>query len=178
MAYSSPATVVTGTTITSTWGNSVKTATDYLANPPACRVFHSAAQSIASATNTALAFNSERYDTNTMHDTVTNNSRITMNTAGLYIVTANIQLASDTDYTTHDVWILLNGVTTIANINNVNPGTAALSRIYQLVTTYKFAVTDYIQVMVRQVNTSAGANNVEVAANSSPEFAATWVGLG
>ena len=42
-----------------------------------CSVFASAAQNTTAVTNTAAAFNSENYDTNTFHDT-TNNSRITI----------------------------------------------------------------------------------------------------
>jgi hypothetical protein len=46
---------------------------------PAVRVYHNTTQSVSTATHTALAFNSERFDTaggaaSTQHDTVTNNS--------------------------------------------------------------------------------------------------------
>ena len=43
-----------------------------------CRVFNSAAQTIATATTTALIFNSETFDTNGFHDNTTNNTRITI----------------------------------------------------------------------------------------------------
>ena len=66
---------------------------------PAVRVFHNASQSITNSTLTALAFNSERFDqaggvASTMHDTVTNNSRLTAIYAGVYMIGGTIRWAS------------------------------------------------------------------------------------
>jgi hypothetical protein len=176
MAYSSPATVVTATTITSTWGNSVKTAVDYLANPPACRVYHNAAQSLADNTATIIAFNSERYDTASMHDTVTNNSRITIPAAGLYLVTFTGDMANDNDYLYIETLFVLNGATFIAG-STIGASTVAFPKPF-LSTVYKFAVNDYVQVRILQDNTSGNANNLSSGGNYSPEFSATWIGLG
>src|SRR5919108_3473294 len=62
---------------------------------PSVRVFHNATQSITTATETALAFNSERWDTafgsaSTQHDTATNNSRLTAQYAGKYLVVGHV----------------------------------------------------------------------------------------
>lgn len=178
MPYVAPATVVTATTITSAWGNSVKSATDYLANPPACRVFHNTTQTIVNNTATAVLFNSERFDTDNMHSTATNTSRITINTAGLYVVGANIDFGTDTDYTDIQLYLRINGATQIAFTRDVNPGAVAGARIMNLNTVYKFAVADYVEVVGLQVNTSAGTNNLDNFTNRSPEFWACWVGLG
>jgi hypothetical protein len=51
-----------------------------------CQVTHNANQSIPSATGTILAFNTENWDTDNMHDTATNNSRIYCTKAGKYLV--------------------------------------------------------------------------------------------
>lgn len=175
MPYTSPATVVTGTTITSTWGNSVKTAADYLANPPACRVFHSTTQSATSAVALTLAFNSERYDTNTMHDTVTNNSRITMNTAGLYLVTAHVAFAANATGQ-RDLYIQLNATTYIAMATTPSIG-AGGETFLSVATAYKFAAGDY--VIARVFQNSGGALNVNGSSVAyGCEFSATWIGLG
>ena len=52
-----------------------------------CRLFKSAGQTVFDATNTALTFDSETYDTNTFHDNSTNNTRITIPSgkAGYYL---------------------------------------------------------------------------------------------
>jgi len=178
MAYSSPATVVTATTITSTWGNSVKAATDYLANPPACRVYHNTTQSINDVTETTVAFNSERFDTDSMHNTVTNNSRITFNTAGLYEVRFQFQLTSAADYVLIVGVIKANGAASNIATEDFYVGAAGQSARFAVATTYKFAVADYVEARVYQDNTANVARNVLSNAAYSPEFSAVWMGLG
>ena len=143
-------------------------------NPPACRVYHNANQSLTNNTLTALAFNSERYDTDTMHDTVTNNSRITINTAGLYLLTLSIQFAADTDYTQNFAAFRVDGATYIAQ--DASPGMSD-GRV-AIATVYKFSATQYVEAIARQINTSAGANDIIVNAQYTPEFTATWLGIG
>jgi len=60
------------------------------------KVLHSAVQNVASGSATTMAFDSEEYDTDTMHDTSTNNSRLTIKTAGKYIVWAVMGFQDDT----------------------------------------------------------------------------------
>lgn len=175
MPYVSPGAVTTGTTITSTWGTQVKTAADYLANPPACRVTHNTTQSLASATEASLAFNTEAFDTNTMHDTVTNNSRITFTTAGIYQVSWGFTIAADTDYLWIYSYARLNGATLILLGSSVGTQTDnALSPHSSGSGLYKFAAADYVEVRAAQKNTSANANNV----STNNYFTAVWVGLG
>ena len=59
------------------------------------KVSHSEAESIATATWTALSANTEEYDTDAMHDTVTNNSRLTCKTAGKYWTWGEVVFAAD-----------------------------------------------------------------------------------
>jgi hypothetical protein len=178
MGYTSPGDVVTGTTITSTWGNLVGDATDFLANPPACRVYHNANQSLTDNTLTLVAFNSERYDTNTMHDTATNNSRITFTTAGLYLVTFNGNFAARGDYVEIYAEFIVNVAATVIAAHREQPNNTSLSQYAHLATVYKFAAGDYVQVNVRQDNAANAAANLVSAGNQSPEFSATWLGLG
>jgi hypothetical protein len=46
--------------------------------PPMCRINQTSGQTINDATNTVLTFAGEQFDTDGMHDLVTNNSRITI----------------------------------------------------------------------------------------------------
>lgn len=142
-------------------------------SPPACRVFNSASISIAHNTTTALTFDSERFDTDAMHSTASLTGRITFNTAGLYLVTGHVGWATSASTATRLTSIRLNGSTTITEAlhDNVNQGVA------QSVTTlYKFAVNDYVELVVYQF--TGGALNVSAVANWTPEFSAVWVGLG
>lgn len=60
----------------------------YITNPPRCQAYNSSNISLTNDTSTVLALNSERYDsTGAMHDTVTNNSRVTIVEDGIYIIT-------------------------------------------------------------------------------------------
>ena len=52
-----------------------------------CRVWHSVNQSIPDSLFAWLTFDSEDYDTDEMHDTIVNNERITIKTAGIYLIT-------------------------------------------------------------------------------------------
>jgi hypothetical protein len=136
---------------------------------PAVRVFHNAAQSISNNTLTALAFNSERFDTaggtaSTQHDTATNNSRLTCLYAGKYQITGNFEWSTLPGGA--EIRIRLNGTTTIAY--GTMAGSTSDWRRPSITTLYDLAVNDYVELMVLQ--TSGGAINVNSAANYSPEF--------
>lgn len=174
MPYTSPATVVTGTTITTAWGNSVKAAADFLANPPACRVYNSAAITVGTGALTALTFNTERFDTDSMHSTSVNTGRITFNTAGLYTVTLYAGWIANAAGI-REFQIRLNGTTSIAQWTA--PATAVADDHRMTITSvYKMAAGDFVEALAFQ--TSGGNLNVQSLAAASPEFSAAWIGLG
>lgn len=165
--------LVTTTTMNNEWGGNVS----FLANPPACRLTKSGNQTgIAHATETALTWDQETYDTDSMHSTSVNTSRITFTTAGIYVVTWTFSVDTDTDYTGAYSYLRLGGSTNIGfgnglgTLTDVNIGPLLIGSI-----PYKFAATNYVEVMFAHRNTSAGSHAVNGAAAS---FAATWVGLG
>lgn len=137
------------------------------------RVFHNAHQSIANNTLTALAFNSERFDTDTLHDTATNNSRLTATVAGVYLMTSSIQWASDSvgfRQLTHRV----NGATFInAELDDID---SAQTHQQSITTIYKLAANDYVETVVRQ--TSGAALDCQTSANYAPEFSMSYLGAG
>ncbi len=133
---------------------------------PMCRVNHNAAQSIANASNVVLAMNSEYFDTDQMHDTVTTNSRITIQTAGKYVFFAAV--AFDINATgNRGLHFLLNGATIIAIHRQ-----AAISgdNTYMSLASipYNFAAGNYVELVAYQ--SSGGALNVLSSASFSPEF--------
>lgn len=178
MPYTTPHTIaaaelVTVATMNNEWGGNIA----FLANPPACRVYHNTTQSISDALEATVIFNSERYDTNTMHDTVTNNSRITLNTAGIYQVGFSGNFPTLITYSNVYCTIRLNGSTNIALVQ-LTPTTFNAAEFLNVNTTYKFAAADYIEARVYQDNTANTAQNLQNNGNYSPEFWATWIGLG
>ena len=155
------------------WGDAVRDTLIFLTNPPACRVYHSAATLIGTGVHTPLAFNSERYDTDTMHDTAVSNTRITITTAGVYVVTFNAEFAANATGV-RTVGIRINGASFLAL--NAAPADGAVNPVPVTVATeYKFAAGNYIEATAWQ--DSGGNLNVN-STNYSPEFSATWIGLG
>jgi hypothetical protein len=136
----------------------------------AARVTHNAAQSITNNVATVLAFNTERYDqennaSSTIHDNVTNNSRLTCRTAGIYEIKGNVEWAGNTAGS-RSLVIRLNGGTNIG----VAAVTPVVSAAYQQIvsTAYQLAVNDYVELLATQ--NSGGALNVNATGNYSPEF--------
>jgi hypothetical protein len=83
----------TGTVAPASWGDQVRDNDEWLIDPPSCSVKGSG-DNIPNNTLTALTCDTELYDNSAMHSTVTNNTRITINTTGRYLFTATIQFAS------------------------------------------------------------------------------------
>lgn len=77
MAWTTPRTWTTGETVTAAIMNThVRDNLDFLHGHHGCRVFKSANQTVTSGSNDVLSWNSEDYDTDAIHSTVTNNSRL------------------------------------------------------------------------------------------------------
>jgi hypothetical protein len=134
---------------------------------PCARVFHSANQSTTSGVFLSVAFDSERFDTDTIHDTVTNNTRLTCKTAGKYLITASIEIAFNATGT-RIATLRLNGVTPLASMSVPAAATGSVPTRLTPTTIYDLAVNDYVEVQAWQ--DSGGALNVSAAGNYSPEF--------
>lgn len=142
-----------------------------LTDPPSCRAFHSANQSIANSTHTTVALNLEQYDTDTMHDLSVSNSRVTFTTAGKYIVTFNCVWNKNS---TGDrmAQVRKNG-TDILALDSKRTGGADLLVGHCLVVQDSFAATDYVEGRVFQ---TSGAALLLLQDSYSPFLAATRVG--
>lgn len=138
------------------------------------RAYHNAAQSIANVTTTALALNSEREDTDTIHDTATNNSRLTCKTAGVYAIWGCVEYAANAAGVVRSCSIRLNGATYLISFGVHPIQGGAVATALQAATVYRLAVNDYVELMVYQ--DSGGALNVNSAGNYSPEFSMLRLG--
>lgn len=135
------------------------------------RVYHNASQSINDSTVQTLAFNSERYDTDTIHDNVTNNSRLTCKTAGKYLICFTIAFATNATGD-RSINIMLNGTTNIGS-SRCKPA-AATYTILTGATIYNLTVNDYVEMTVWQ--NSGGALNIIGDSAYSPEFMMQRIG--
>lgn len=172
-AWTAPRTWVTSELVTSAIMNThVRDNLLALRSHIGARAYHNANQSITSATLTVLALNSERYDTDTIHDTATNNSRLTCKTAGVYAISGNVSFAANATGL-RELDILLNGATMIASKTVGNVG-GTVATIVDVGCDYLLAVNDYVELRVYQ--DSGGALNVLSTGNYTPEFSMHFTG--
>jgi hypothetical protein len=140
---------------------------------PAVRVTHSANQTIATGTLTNLAFDIEQFDTQTLHDTVTNNSRLTAPVAGIYHIGAGVRWASNAT-ARREVQLRINGSTIIATSIVEPVSEAGVTTDQSVETSYALAAGDYVEVRVRQVS---GGDLVAVAGSPVfPRFFMSYLG--
>jgi hypothetical protein len=137
---------------------------------PAAHVTRGAAQSIPAGTNTALQFDSERYDTAGIHDDATNNERLTAPIAGIYEITAQVDWAAGGNVE-HELWIERNDATQLAITSDV-----FLAGQQTVTTQTRLAAGDFVKAFVFQDD--AVARNVLQDQEDSPEFSMTWLAPG
>ncbi len=162
-----------GANLTSLNASNLSSGTLPLARLPAsisASVYNSSNLSIPDGAETVLTFNSERWDSDTIHSTSSNTSRLTATTAGLYDIGASVRFASGAG-TEREVHLRLNGATDIALIAPVPTG---FGEFLNLTRHYSLAAGDYVEVIVYQ--DSGGALNVVASGNFSPEFWMTRLG--
>lgn len=129
-------------------------------NRPACRIVGTLAQSIPQNVDTVVTFSSETYDNNSMADLAANNTRIQLQQAGIYMLTARVSFATAGP----GAWVGMVRVDSAAGVIAV-PGqmsiTGSASRTTDITVEQLHIVTvtipDNITVTVRQ-NFSAAIN--------------------
>lgn len=144
---------------------------NWLANDkPRCKANRTSVQSIADVTNVAVNLNAaDSFDVGTMHDTVTNNTRLTVPTGGGGQFTFGAQadwLANANGF--REAGIRLNGTTILAR---VRMSAAQVSATVQNVSgTDQLAAGDFLELVVHQ--SSGGALDL-----TSSFLWAHWMGF-
>ena len=159
MPYSDPNLThnpATGGVAPAAWGDVIRDNCEFFIDPPTCSVFNSAVQSIPDNATTAMTANSENFDTDAMHSTVSLTSRVVAQTAGRYLVNAAVLFAANaTGRRALDLRI--NGTTT-HNIDGRMTVTTVNSMAITGMRLLTLAAGDYVEAMVLQ--TSGGNLNV------------------
>jgi hypothetical protein len=135
------------------------------------RAYHSADQSIPNASWTTLSLDSEVYDTDTIHNLTTNNSRLTCKTAGNYMIVAMGETLSNATGS-RLVQIIYNTSTVIA-LHGGSPDSFGTGRL-GVATLYTLAVNDFIEMQVYQ--NSGGALLCIYVAGRCPHFMMQRIG--
>jgi len=152
---------------TAAWGDHVRTWVEFLASPPRCSVSHSTTQSQSSGTTlNALNADTESIDTDSMHSTSVNTSRITINTDGDYLLGTVVSYAAN-GTGNRAVAFRVNGTTDY--LVDIRTGTATNSTGISGSLVLPLVTTDYVEVVTWQ--TSGGALNATLT-----QFSARWIG--
>ncbi len=170
MAYVDTNTIhnpATGTVAPAAWGDQVRDNLEFLIDPPAVSL-SGAATSATNGTIVTLTCNTENFDNDAMHSTVTNPTRITAQTAGRYDVTAVVRYDFTAGGGGRLLQFFVNG-TTQYNVAQVGSTTVA-SRDTIISGGRKIVLNagDYVELRARQ--DSGGTINI-----TCDEFAATFL---
>jgi len=126
-----------------------------------CKLYHSQATiSIPNTAYTPIEWDSEAIDTSAMHESVTNPSRITVPTAGKYLVTLRTSWAPAIA-TPNDryQYIKKNNTTSYGLVGSVAPSSASNGAIVITSTILDLAANDYLVAYIYQ-NTGAASNTI------------------
>lgn len=127
-------------------------------------------QAIPTSAWTPIQFDSEQFDTDTMHDTVTNNSRFVCKTAGVYGAWAHVPLGGSAAGLQRIGCWMLNGVanTDYHGIANFPFGVSINSWVAATMPPLALAVNDYIEFCVFQ---DTGGNLATTPTAQTPAIA-------
>lgn len=145
------------------------------ANKAAVRAYKSSAFTHNSSGNwLALTFDSERFDTQSIHSTSTNTDRLTVPSGwgGLWLVGASMNWAANSTGSRF-ARLRVNATTEFAEAGGANTG-ASLGVPISFSGLYRASAGDYFTVDVWQ--NSGGSLDVNAQGNYSPEFWAVWIG--
>jgi hypothetical protein len=169
MSAPAPVSALVGQILTAPfWNTEVAAALTFLTNPPYANVYQTAPTSLASGTSTAVAFDTELEDDTAMHSTTSNNSRITIATAGLYLVTAQVTFDTASSTGSRSVFIRRSGS------NVATSGGAASSGTHTESCTAPVRLTagQYLQLFAYQDSGSA----MDARSGSASTFlSARWI---
>jgi len=166
--YNSFSDVATGDVYTAANHNLILENINNYRVPPMCRVKQTSGQVVNDAENAPLAFDAEDFDTDAMHDNATNNSRITINTAGVYLVIASVRYTAGVSDDTR-ISILKNG----GNVGIDERGPNNTRSGMQVMGYYDLAAADYLEAQVYQNNS---ANTARTTDTPYTFLSAAWIG--
>lgn len=142
---------------------------------PACRVYNGSAQSIPNGTETMLTFPAEHFDTDNLHSTSVNPTRITISRAGVYQVAGSLEFVANVTGGRY-AFFKINGGTVIGYDSRANVTGTGWAH-FMLSTIWNFSAGDYIEFGCYQ--SSGGALNTVASAGGlqhSPQFGVAYLG--
>ncbi len=174
MAFSNPSTKAVGSVLTAANWNEQVANTDFLARPPSVSLTRTTEQALGTTAWRSVAWQSEGWDTDTMWSS-TAPTRIDINTAGKYQVSANIPFTATAGNVTVRAGITVGGSTTAAPNNGVvlDNGSAAADKAVSLTRVLSLTSTQFVRI---NVSGSSGANAIIMHSSVYiPSVSVLWV---
>jgi len=179
--WTAPTTASTGTFTSSRFNTQVKANLEHLHGRPSCCVYENADQTIATGSGwTTLSMNAEDWDSETLHDTSTNDERITLKRVGLWLLTGTVVFDTGAAGGDFGARIYANGSTLHGTvIRDLEPqlyaaGNAWPPTAHVQAMVYTSTTTDYCTLDVFQ--TSGGNLDVLCGTPELTSFRAVWLG--
>jgi hypothetical protein len=132
-------------------------------------VYPSSTQSLSNGVEAAISFNTESYDTDSIHSNTTNNSRLTVPSGITKVkLSGNFQIASASDYTSGTLRIKKNGSTFIGG-PYVGAEPSSSTGVVLGVSSAVVEVTsgDYFELYASQVNSATASRSTNLIANGN-----------
>lgn len=150
-----------GSSATATSLSAIRLLSTTIATLPRCKAILSANQTISNGAATAILFDTEDFDTHTMHDNTSNKSRITIpaNQAGLYQVIGQYAWAA-TLVGPFRVIIRKNGTDEIACVRGSGLNDSTQDATGQVSVLEELSPTDYVEMVVTQVAVGGGTHDI------------------
>lgn len=154
------------------WNADVRDAVDFLLDPPRCRVTHTATVSASNTTNTAHAWDTEDFDSDGIHSTSVNTSRLTIVTDGVYQLSGAISWAGNSTGLRYQMWFKNGASMGIDYQSVVAAGSSSTIVVPAPTAMVALVAGDYIELVGYQ--NSGGSLNMNPAASYS-YAEARWV---
>ena len=140
---------------------------------PFCRLVQQSAQSIGTS-DTALTFgaSSENEDDFGLHDETTNNTRITVDRAGVWLFKGTVFIQANTAVTTLTASLFVNGGVQPARSRS-KPAATSASMSQEIVEPFVLALGDYVELYG---TCGASATNSNVGGSFASSFSAYYQG--
>lgn len=147
---------------------------------PGVRATSNVAQSIPDSSQnsvyTTLTFNVNDYDNSSMHSTTVNNTRININTAGVYELCGYVAWAN-TPGNVFLRFLVTSGGNSVGQWQSGIAYNGGSGWERNTCTMYKFKSGDYVELQVRQ-NSGSALNSASYSSPEAPLFSAQYLGPG
>lgn len=158
----------------SNWDSHLKDNLNNLLTKPTAYAYDTTATvAITTATWTAVTLNDgEAWDTDAIHDLVTNPSRLTFTTPGIYLITYRAELAPDAGGTYREAGIRKNGATFL-DVDRQAPNASLGARLGKSLV-QNFVNGDYVELVVRH-DKGSDLNLLGDGTGIYPHLSAVWL---